>query len=326
MLFARIRVVAVLGVAAIAIFAFSARAEACSRCRPAAVTAMSPVCCTTPPPYHSNRLMWTPQYGITSTCNPFVARTCGYGIQACAAPRGACGAAPVSACAPAPMSTFAMSPVAACDPCAPAAMTTTTFRPFLWRLFHPFRPLVPTTSYRVAFCSPVAPCPTAACAPVCPTPCLPACPAPSCGPACAPAVGAAMGSAMGTYDTIAPSCPSGTCGPMASEASPSLSAPSLSAPSIQQGGEIPRTFKDESQPLGSPEMRMRATPDAGTDQPSTRSEPPRLIDPVARNHASPIHPATYLVPISRPAPVKTSPVSVPAQRSISVGGWRASHD
>jgi len=107
------------------------------------VTACAPACGVTPAPYHANRMMWTPSYGIASTCNPLAARSCGYGVVTAMTPVAVGGA---------PCGTYlAATPVA-----------TTTYRPFLYRLFHPFTPLVPTTTYRVAFCSPVAPC-----APVC---------------------------------------------------------------------------------------------------------------------------------------------------------------
>jgi len=316
---ARIRWAVGIGSAMIVLLAMTATADAffcgwgccgggaCGR----PTTAMSPVCCTTPAPYHAGRMMWTPSYGITSTCNPLAPGTCGYGLQSCA------------------------SPVAACGPCATAMapVATTTYRPFLWGLF---RPLVPATTYRVAFCSPAAPCapacPTTACAPWCPAP---ACPT-SCAPACDPCGGMAapaLGAPSAGYDTIAPGCPGGGCAPVTAQAPMTTyeAAPSAGAPAAtEQNSIVPRTF-EPSQP--GTELRMSPTPDTNTNGADPSTSAPRLIDPVARKLARPIHQATYVVPIARPKPVAAPPASPrptvaqpPAKRSVDVGGWRASRN
>jgi hypothetical protein len=133
-----------------------------------------------------------------------------------------------------------------------------------------------------------------------------------------------MGSALPTYDSTTPSCGAG-CAPVVTQTPSYESTPYTSQP-IPQDNIAPRTFKDDSQPAGSPESRMRPTPDIKTEQPDAQTEAPRLIDPVARNQARPIHQATYVKPITRPAVSPVSSSTVPAKRSIDVSGWRASHD
>lgn len=349
MLFVKVRRAVVLGGAIVMLLGLlvntgmSGPAHHAARMGVAPVTAMAPVaaptCCVTPAPYHANRIMWTPGYGITSTCNPLAPRSCGYGVTACMAPTPV---APVAACAP--CGTYA----------AAAPVATTTFRPFWSRLF---APLVPTTTYRVAFCSPLAPCPTA-CAPMaaCPTTaCLPiasgcpTCPTASCAPACDPC------GDVGGYGMPSSSCPSGTCAPAVTETPtpvptlpPSSSyepapaydptaavsspmptyepAPTLGSPvPADGGGAVPRTYKDEAPPTTQPDVRLRPTP---APTPATKSEDsntgtgaPRLIDPVAQTTARPIRPASYTVPVTR-----STSVQPPVKRSVDVSGWRASRD
>lgn len=330
MLFARIRGAVVFGGAVVMLLGATDSALAqCGCLRPAAVvpaptvammpvtamapvTACAPACGVTRVPYHANRMMWTPSYGISSTCNPFAARSCGYGVATCMTPV-AVGGAP---CGP----YMAATPVA-----------TTTYRPFLYRLFHPFTPLVPTTTYRVAFCSPVAPC-----APSCAPACAPACaPMASCGPACptptlnyAPACdpcGSAMGTAGG-YGAAVPGCPSGACAPAVTttptptpslpqtyEGAAPLSAP-LPSPVESNGDMTPRTYKEGEQPSTQPDVRLKPAPD-------TKSDAPRLIDPVTQHTARPIRTASYLVPVSRSVEAKK-----PAPQEVDFGGWRASRD
>ncbi len=274
------------------------------------MTAMSPVaastCCVTPPPYHANRIMWTPGYGISPVSNPLVVRTVGYGMTAYVAPT--------------PVAPVAVAPPVTCTATAPVA--TTTFRPFLYRLFHPFTPLIPTTTYRVAFGLPVTPCvsPCATCPATACMSLVPACPMESCAPACDSCGGA------GGLGTALPSCPSGTCAPATTETP--LPAPSLSPIPANGGNGIPQTFKETPQPATQPDVRLMPTPDPKTESENPKSgeakssiETPRLIDPVAHTTARPIRPASYIVPVTHSTRLES-----PAKRSVDVSGWRASRD
>lgn len=319
MLFARIRRAVVINGAVVMLLGLALctgrSAAACCPgvARAVPVTAMSPVaastCCVTPAPYHANRIMWTPGYGISSVSNPLAIRTVGYGMTAYVAP------APVVPVAVAPPVTYT----------AAAPVATTTFRPFLYRLFNPFTPLIPTTTYRVAFGSPVAPC-VSACAPCPTTACMPlasacpSCPMGSCAPACGPSGGA------GGFGMASPSCPSGTCAPAMTETP--LPTPSLSPTPANGGGEIPQTFKETPQPATQPDIRLMPTPDPKTENENPNSgdaktsiEAPRLIDPVAHTTARPIRPASYIVPVTHSTRSES-----PAKRSVDVNGWRASRD
>lgn len=273
----------------------------CGWFRGGGTTVMSPVCAVSPAPYHVNRLMWTPSYGITSTCNPLAPGTCGYGIQT------------------------ALSPVAGCDPCAavPAAVTpvaVTTYRPLLWRLFHPFAPRPVSVTYQAAYYTPVA----AYAAPCCPAPaCSPICAAPGCGPSAVP-YGAVSASG---YDLLAPGCPAGSCAPAVATAPAGAyeTAPATGgAPATEPGAAPPRTFKEEASPTPTtPELRMKPVPDDTSDRPNPSTAAPPPTGPVARRLGSPIHQATYFQAMPEPRSAGTQPA---ANRSVDLGGWRASRD
>ena len=254
-----------------------------NRCGPPAAT-------TYAPPYAANRISWTPSYGISSTCNPSLPGSCGYGTYQVAAAEPA---------------------VSACNPCGACVTATyrTTYRPFLawWaarpRLFSPAT--YQTVSYRpcVSSCpTPSVTCYPASCASYCPSPCNP------CG---------ALGSVCGT---VGASCPTGSCAPITSGTTvpSSGTTPGWSGtPSTTEGGSGTSTYRQET--TSEPDAELQPRPDDSTEPGSTY--PPMLINPDSQTATRPLRLATFSRPVSGSVPVQT-----PATPLIDVGGWRASRD
>jgi len=255
-----------------------------NRCGPATAT-------TYALPYAANRISWTPGYGISSTCNPLLPGSCGYGTQAVAASQPA-----VSAGVP-------------CGACVTATYRT-TYRPFLsWWAARPR--LLDWATYRQVSYTPCVTCGPASCVTCCPASCATYCPSP-----CDPCGG--LGSVCGT---VGASCPTGSCAPISSgTAVPGAStAPTWSGGSstTERGGTS--TFRQGTEPTPEPESELQPTPDASTEPASPRA--PMLIHPDRQTAARPLRLAAFARAASGSAPANTS-----ARPAIDTGGWRASHD
>ena len=288
MIYSKMRGVVVAGVLSAVLFASPPESKALFDWLWPANQCASPIATTYAMPYAANRVSWTPSYGVTSTCNPLLASSCGYGVHRVAAVQPA---------------------VSACNPCGSAVTATyrTTYRPFWswWaarpRLFG--RPTYQTVSYTPYVTYP--PASTTSCYPSSST---------TCGPSlCNPCGG--IGSVCGS---VGSSCATGSCDPVVSGTTvPSLgTTPTWNGgPSPIEGGGGTSTFRHEN---GSePSQGLQPTPDASTEPATTN--PPMLINPKSQTAAKPLRLATFWRPVSAPA-------QTPARPSIDVGGWRASRD
>jgi len=272
-------------------------------------SAAAGVCCSPVPAtvtyarsYAAGRVAWTPSYGISSTCNPWVPGSCGYSVYR-----------PVVAYSP--LVRTAYSPVTtAFSPCPPAANCTTVLRTRqvpgqpvrnLFRiLLPPYRPIAETVCY---------------------TPTVAACPSPcstyysgACGPCGASCVTCPSGSCTSCYTTAsystvcdpcgiaAPSYSSGGCCPPAATTYGNGSAPAI------DGNGTPSTYKQDSQ--SEPEIRLMPTPDETTD-PATFQKP-AAGEPESRTAMQPVRQAVSYRVVSLPGS------AAPAAK-IDFGGWRA---
>ncbi len=288
------------------------------------------------PPYNANRIVWMPSYGVTTTCNPLVPQSCGYGVTAYlpaggCCPSGGCGGGccPTGGC---------------CGGCAPT-VAYTTYRPFLSWLFRPFEPY---PVYRMAFYAPLEPaCGPACCAapacsacPTCPTcPTCATCPTSACfAPACptcssCPSCASCAGEGCAACDGCAsPACEGGSCA--GGCASCAAGAAPLQGASEQPSLPGPVPYLNEANPLP-------GNPPADTFKPSSpsTSEPKASVPPAVNAPASgmmseprpmppgpiaarPIRQATYLLP----AAVSVRSKKPLPQTDDSDDGWHDARD
>lgn len=217
-------------------------------------------------PYAAGRVAWSPSYGVSSTCNPWVPGSCGYAVYR-----------PVRTVAYAPVTTTAYSPAASCTTIlrtrqVPGQPIRNLFRVLL----PPYRPIAET---------------------VCSTPQTTYYPSVSttcysysgvCDP-CDPCGGTAS---IGLSSSALGAC----CGAITT--TPTYNGgPSTTPPN----GGTPRTYRQGS-PLES-EQRLRPEPDANTN-PATYGVP-QLIDPDSRTAMRPLQQTVHYQPVSltgSPAP------------------------